>query len=815
MPFKHSRSLPDCSSSTVSEGIEFLNSKLYEALKEGLLLKSLMLVYLGADVNLEDAEGKTILFYVVQRQDIEMYKALMSHKDLFDMSIASNAEAQGIASRLEKMLRDDGTLNDSYLGGIELDFDEGSVRSSALTDMGADQLARAYSYIELKRYDRALKVIESILEEEENIGTLLLKLKCFYGMGRFTESKILSEYVLENYITDESNEEAITNILLLQAKSYLRLKEYDKALDLYNSLERSVSHLIDLSDEVKQDKAICLYYAGNSLLALTIFRSYKGREELLTIESLNILGNILRDKGDLVRAKNFYEKAINKSGFENHPISLSNLGLLMLKQNKPQEAFEYIKAARTILDLGYEDNLLRQVNTDVIREEIEEALVSLWGKLGDESEALEKMGVALGTATIAQGADETSSDVAAGSAAGSRARSGAGNPSSRVESDSPSGKFTADGIEGLFALVCDMGLRLAKLEKGSNEQVTREEITAYMQAKFIGRDEFREELAKKVDREEVSYAIAHNEEMTRVHEEVRQIEADSKLKLYYTTFVQVMDSHIVAAKVLGTGKVKLKVTVMPKLEDIIPIPGVSAIVKSVTGLIGIALDVRAKVKLSNFLEILNHIDLKEELKLLGRKVSLDKEDEIKSASSQSEDLNSLFAKIKKVAKAGDISGSCVTEVEKLAYKHASLIIANCYCGELDKEADIIDQMLLSIDCNPRGLGVTFDKVAGGVRDHGKKAVLAYESAPKVLELMGVGSVTQLWMVKEVKYDNPLFDAAMRSGNTELMKFALLISNTSTSINTTTTISTGHGISGEEAIGLQGEVKADGLSEITI
>ncbi len=672
----------------------------------------------GANPNIEDKEGKTALYYAVENKDLYNFELLKSKEHLINLELPSNKEAVTIANSLEQEEEEELLRQDS-------------AASSSMVTYNNMSYARHIELFKQGKYNKVLKKLNQISKIDDNLELFLLKAECYYAQGQFEAARLITEYIL-----DENSENShLYETILLKARALTRLHEYEQAEECFKELNKQENEIgFDLNKHIKSSYIKCLYYAGNKELALSSLD--KLPEEAWDIELLNIRGNLAKEEGNNETAISYYDKALSCRGWENHPITLTNKALALLSSGKEQEAFNYLKNAEEIIALGYNDNMLRQVDLEVINNTIQDNLQKLGKELRNASENIEEASGVLSSETT---------------------------PESNTALPSSS-QTTKELKTQIFNRLSYLDIKLHQLEKSYDKAVSHEELEWYTR-NFVNWRDFEEELDKKASKEEVSYAIAYNEEWKKVQDEINTIKQDDSLNQYYYTFLNVFSSHLRAAQVLGTNQIKYKQLGLSKIEKIIPLP----MVKEIASLLGITIDKAVeyydKRKVDHLIELSNKIDTVEVSKILARKVTLTKHDTILNYSPQKEQANKIFEKIMKSSKAGKLEKACDTEIKKLAYKDASKIIGSCYTGKLNENEDMISQLINFV--SPEN----FDYNQVGGRDEAPLDMSA--QIRDVIEMSTEGAnKCNVMAINHIQYDNPKIDAAMKNGDVEGLRKAI-------------------------------------------
>ncbi len=724
------------------------------------LIKNLLL--LEADPNIEDNEGKTLLFQAALNRDIYNYMVLKENAENIDWGNPVNQEAEKIIKVLQEEEQDEYDAPDQDLDEVELNFDNADAGSSVLTynNMNYKRFLDLFNRGKYHKIIEKAKVLEKI---EDNPDLLLIKTESYLAMGRYEEAEIQSDYMINNY----EEEKYVLSAKLLKGYSLTRQKQYESAKEYFDELGKKSSQLdSDIKQKARGAYIKCLYYNGEKEQAKIYIDKLKQDE--LDIELLNIRGNIAKEEGNPEEALEYYDKALKKKGWENHPVSLTNKGLMLLSLDRKQEAMKYLSQADEILNLGYNDNMLRQINLEVLQNSIKESLNKLGpGLLSEEKDINE------GTRDIENEKGKTAKD--------------------------PSSGGSSDNLENkLFNYVSELSLRMAKVEKGQHENVSKSEIYEYMQNyatneemreelgkkadkdktqeeldKKASREEISRELEKKVDRSEVSYAIAKNEEWEEVKTELNDIYGYEALKQYYLTFIHIFRSYLTAADVLASGKIKQKETEFSSLKEIVPLPVAKEIVGTLGGLLDKGLSYREKFKRDKLLDLAKNIDTQEMIYIVARKSALTKQEEIKNASDKTKELEGWFASLKNLVsettKAGKLANSCKTEAQKLAYTDATKVITHLEVGKLNEEGNIIDQLInytitkevSNVEKVDKG-EMTSEGISTGLE-------MGYKVAEEGKEEM---SKCTVMAVPYITYYNPKLNEAWQTGNTSLMFEAL-------------------------------------------
>jgi hypothetical protein len=307
------------------------------------------------------------------------------------------------------------------------------------------------------------------------------------------------------------------------------------------------------------------------------------------------------------------------------------------------------------------------------------------------------------------------------------------------------------------------------LERKPSENEVKE-LGRYLDKKMV---EIREELYKKPDRDEVAEALGIDENFSKLREEMNEIKANDKLYNYYCSFMNVFSGHMIGVKARGSRLVEGKNSNLASIKEIIPVPAIRELVGILFKGLDIVINARTRMKVDKFLELANKTEMEKLGVILARKVAIAKKEEIKQASKQKEDLDKIFTKLNKAAFAGDIEYSCKSEVEKLAYKDASKVIAGAYSGCVTINRSAIEEELLSYAIiEDRKLGEKLDRAINKSEGIEEGAKIIGSSVYKIKEAETDESKCTVMNLNKIEYDNPEIDRAMKEGDVESLKAAL-------------------------------------------
>ncbi len=464
----------------------------------------------GADPNIEDKEEYTILFYAIKNCGLENYERILKNcKDKINKEVPSNKTALEWAERLNKKSeRAEETFNNDIYEYAEdistVNFETSTTTSSNInTDENMSELNFIFNY-NRGDYKRSLKYLEN-----NNIGiseeTRLKKIDCYQILGRFIEAREEIDYILSNY----QNTEVQLQATLQKSQVFMRLKQYDEAIRSYRNLidNNLIQDFQELFDKAKLIYFKCLYYSGNEFQQI-LKQINELKEEAWDVELLNIRGNIAKEEGATEEALEYYDRALEQEGWENHPVSLTNKGLILLSLDRKQEAIKYLSQAEEILNLGYNDNMLRQINLEVLEKSIKESLNKLATTFQHDTIQLKEGSIT----KVIESESNNSTEII---------------PYNNGEKKA---ELSEEQINiRMFEYVSDLGLKFSKLEKRQEQTVTKEELQEYKE-QFITKSELREELCKKFDKTEAEKLRSYLENNVKKDIEVNSQEIQEILK---------------------------------------------------------------------------------------------------------------------------------------------------------------------------------------------------------------------------------------------------------------------------------------------
>eukprot|EP01138_Halocafeteria_seosinensis_P006411 gb/GECG01006554.1/.p1 GENE.gb/GECG01006554.1/~~gb/GECG01006554.1/.p1 ORF type:complete len:1134 (+),score=179.90 gb/GECG01006554.1/:1-3402(+) len=629
------------------------------------------LLGLGADPNVLDGSGKTVMLRIAESGEADLFRYLYTqYKTRFDKNNPANQKALEIFKTSGGEEDDGHTHKDSYLDRISLTFDDGE---SLATSATASTSSKKHILMKFQRqeYRRALELIMD--EEDLEIEQVSIKAKCYYYLGKFEFAKAAIDYSLQYDMTNSIK----GDLLLLKAQALCRLHDYSGSFECLRFLREMWNFLEpDLQEAYDRAYIKTLYFSGDVTTAEQLIK--KRNTETLDVELLNIRGNIEKERHNNPQgALKFYDLALGKEGYENHPLVLCNRGLLLLEQGNQKEAMESLQHALQVLELGYSDSFLRQVNVDSIQSYIDDALRSIVSSIEDDDpHQAEKNSARLIAALEGDPNDE-------------KGKNNHSKPTNEV----------------LLQQVLNLKARIDNFERVQEANVSKPDLCRIL-AHYATRDTLQQQLqdtvkraemdaklTSKPDRDELSYSLWKNEEWEKTDRERREITSEDTLSHYYHTFMNVVKSHMMAAMAIGTNRVEARGTNFSNLGDLIPLPAVKEVVTWIGRCIDVGLDIKKQRQVHELLRICNNVNIEELAEAIARKVTLLKKTQIRSCRNVNTGLDKLFASINSVAFPGDLALACSKPAEKLAYKDASKVIILCYSGVLNLDSNVLEQLI--------------------------------------------------------------------------------------------------------------------------
>lgn len=747
------------------------------------------LVSLGTDPDVIDASQRTVLSYIAESGNFQLYRQLyLPYQNCFNHTLEANIHALEVFKIQAVAMGNDEadilTQCDSYV-------DQQSLPTHASTNVPSE--IDPQKLYEQREYTHALEQLKNS-DKALTPSSLLMKSQCYYQLELFREANSVVEYLqsLHHNESGEMNEQLLNESMVLHACCKYRLCEFDGAEQCFQELFKFKQYqkLMVKSEKIVQvEYPKFLYYRGNS------FTSVKGavtsiNPDEMDVELLNILGDIERSERNWHSAALYFNKALQLPGWESHPLTLSNKGMLMFDLGQSKEAKQYMNDALQILETGYSGTTLSHLSIQSLHKTIESSLeklsldvtvidtVSSGGihvdndqvdlaerksykellhrvyRLESKVDELkynvdQKFDVMMVKVKRKLGRKASKESVFQEINALYREKCSThdveqlshmlweelSHEANRSEVNAGISSLVSQELnrEEIKSIQAQLQLELAtkancnetqkeisqkisdklsdrdmehfqkEFESETGEKLSREQVKTEIEEAVHNKlkelnvlgEELKQRMIQlqhdKVDRGEVSYAINKNEEWAKVASELESIMQDDSLVSYYYTFINVFESHLIAAQAVASKIVVVNQSKVSCLKDFIPIPVVKEVMSWVLrGLDRIANMMRGK-RLSELVQLLNKTDRIDLTRILARRVTVVKAEKI-NHEKDTIDLDGLFSRLKRITAPHGLESNCRTSVEKLAYKDASKLLGFCFVGMIDFNHNIIDQL---------------------------------------------------------------------------------------------------------------------------